>query len=141
MSALTDAIRILNDESAVFSFLPAVNYLYFFTNQENPATFIIFLTLSSLFLSSLLYNALTEINLIEDNSGGERVSDLRSGVSMLVIGVLWVVIFGDSVVKLYTLFGPDSIWPELLSAVSILFIFLLITDLILFLIVPAYSEN
>lgn len=140
MSALTDAIRVLNDESAVFSFLPAINFLYYFTGLETPTDFEIFLTLSSLFLSALLFNAVTEISILEDGQDEDTETDLLSSLAMLVIGGLWTIVFLDSIAKLYTLFNTETIWPHLLSAVSIIFIFLLITDIMLYFLVPAYAE-
>jgi predicted membrane channel-forming protein YqfA (hemolysin III family) len=151
MSAITDALKLLESESSIFAFLPAVNYGYYII-QQPEYQFDIFLEATfALLVSSFLYNFLNEASLKQPEESedtdegavdrGDAGLSMRNTIIFTVLGLTWAVVFTKSLVELYSILSQDSVWPEILISASAVFVFLLLSDIILYLIVPRYGEG
>ncbi|WP_353633368.1 hypothetical protein ABSL23_01200 (plasmid) [Halobacterium sp. NMX12-1] len=146
MSVISDTIDILNGESAAFAFLPGINYTYFYTFQAGDPGMILAQTLATIFISSTMYNILSNSRITdgEDNdewSDSERSLGGQSLSVLLLGGVGWLISLGYSIKSLYSLFDQSSVWPEFLVAFSAGFVFLLLSDLVLVQLLPIYEPE
>lgn len=151
MSTITDALKLLESESSIFAFLPGVNYSYYIIQQSEFQAYIFIEAIFALLVSSFLYNFLSEASL-KQTAGDEDTDDgavdregtgldLRNTMIFIVIGVVWAGVFAKSVVKLYSILGQDPFWPEVLISASAVFVFLLLSDIILYSIVSGYGKG
>lgn len=154
MSVISDAVRLLNDESAAFSLLPATNYFYAYLKNPDPGFISNAIILAAIFLSAVWFNILsavrfgsyasTDIEGEDDESSESNDGELIDGVSLATIlgaAAMWILLFAGSLISLWRLFGESSILPELLAGISILFICLVGSDLLLTGILPIYNED
>lgn len=149
MSAITDAIRLLNGDSSAFALLPAVNYFYIYWRVPNPDDQITNLTLFAFIISSVGFNILNRVNFksylepATNNSDSDEEKILSKWSLLILLGsaALWIIVLGKSVYGLIELFGETTIWPEALVAISGLLVCLIITDLLLTVFLPVYDEN
>lgn len=143
MSYVPETIRIINSESAVFSFLPAVNYVFYYSTKDNPSLETGVYAILSIVASALLYNLLTKadfspLNHSDGNNNGGNGANARHGspnrnrllVLSLLIGLVWIIAFIRSIKNVYAILDtvPSAV---LLLAVSVLFVSLLFADLLL----------
>jgi len=147
MSAITDALRLLDDEVSAFAFLPAINYIYLFWRVNNPSRELTVLSLLAIYFSAVGYNVLVNINFEpysterENPSKNGSILTKKTLATIFVSGLLWLYLFVQSLLRLEQFFGGDTIWPELLVAVSLLLISLTTSDLLFDTMLPAYDEE
>ena len=154
MSAITDAVRLLNEESAAFSLLPAINYFYFYLKLSDPGLKSNVVILVAIFLSAIWFNILSTVQFGSYTGAGTDNTDNESSesddehlidsISLVVIlsaAILWLLSFTGSLISLKKLFGESAIWPELLAGISILFVCLVTSDLLLTGLLPVYNEE
>lgn len=116
--SIRDATAILNEDSALFAFLPVAN-LVFLTIKHNTR-FLLLVSIGVSALAALLYNVIR----------GKPSLSSRSRVGFTLIGGLWIVALLYSMWGLRGIFGERTVLPEMLFFVSAGFLFLLLTDLV-----------
>ena len=152
MSTIIDAIRLLNRESAAFAFLPAINYLYIYWEYPSSETTNLALTVGALFISAIGFNVLKHVDFesyLSSNttntshespeSDENEVLGLWSLVVLILITSMWILFLVYSLVPLWELFTEATIWAGILFGVSVLFICLVVSDLLLPVVLPAYE--
>ena len=145
MSAITDSLRLLDDEVSAFAFLPAVNYLYVFWKTTNPSLELTIFSIFSVVISALGYNILVNVDFspYTDNEGGSHGdNNTLKGLDLIlpvISGLAWVALLILGLSELFQFFGGDTIWPELLVTVSLLLSSLVTSDLLLNEILPIYN--
>lgn len=140
MSVITDSLRLLGDRSSAFALLPGINYFYYYTQTGFSTTGIIL----PIVLSAFLYNFLSGGSVITHsgkNADNETGLDIKNTTIFILIGLPWAIAFGLSLCMLMSIFGNSGLWAEGLVAVSVVFISLLVSDLVLLLTVSEYKEN
>lgn len=147
MSAALDAFRILDEEISAFAFLPAVNYMVVFLQRSEPHWKLSLFSLFAVFISVSSYNMLSNINFSSYtgvSGSNSHQESLLTGLDLIlpiVTGVLWLIVFGASILSLHELFPSTSILPEISVAISFLFIFLVTTDILFNSILSTYNEG
>jgi hypothetical protein len=140
MSIFTDVLRLLDGEANAFAFLPAVNQGYIYWKATNPSLAHTAISLSYLLISVALFNILTHGEFHRYGPNKERM-ETKYAISLLVIMGIWVGALALSVIKLYDHFSSGELWPVLLSAISLLFVCLLITHVVLNQALPMYDPD
>jgi hypothetical protein len=154
MSVISEAIEILNKESGVFAFLPAVNQFYFNWQHQDPGLKTYLITLGALFISAAAFNIISQVDFSQYLSPRDRdtqLSDwsksdesnlnLREIVIVIIVGLFWFVSLVVSLSNLWEISGMNAVIPDILFGVSVLFVCLVITDLLFIAIFPAYSKD
>lgn len=134
MTAVGDGIRLINQESAAFAFLPAINYLYIYSHTADPGMKINGIVIISLLISAVGFNILSQVSFeryLNQESGQKSVIGLWNLTFLLTITVVWCGVLINSLIHLWPMTGRGTIWPELLIASTLLVIFLAITDILL----------
>ncbi|WP_143067674.1 hypothetical protein [Natrinema salifodinae] len=118
MSYLRDALEIINDDTPVFAFLPVANVTYLLILEYQPRVFLggILVTL----LSSLLYLLIDQDPAYDSQKNWVRV-----------IFVTWLVLYAESIRRLFEELNRNLVFPEILIFVSTTFISLVVCDKIL----------
>jgi len=140
MSAFTDAFKLLDGESNVFVFLPVVNQGYVYWKTTSPSLTQTGIVLVSLLVSVTVFNIITHGNFDRYGPDNETM-DMKYSILFIGIAIVWLLIFLYSLTQLYGLFSSGKIWPILLSAISLLFVCLLVTHGILSWILPMYDSD
>lgn len=141
MSIFTDAFRLIDDDSNAFTFLPIVNHGYVYWQTANPSTTNVAIMALSLLISTILYNILSNSDFSEYNSPSKNAIPLASALFLLSVVIIWTGVLGYSLVLLYENFSASNFLPGLLLGVSLTFICIKCTDLILSKYLPIYREN
>lgn len=151
MSVITDAVHILDDESATFAFLPAVNYFYIYWENPSPGTTSTIIAVGALFISTVVFNILKQVDfesyLSTDEQNIKRVQSpsqdnvlgLQSLIIVIILALVWMGLLINSLFQLWDLSGTETILPEVLISTSLLVIFLVIADLLLSIALPIYD--
>ena len=153
MSIAFDAVRLMNEEIPAFSILPAVNYFYIYWESNSPGILTKVLVLTAFFFSAVGFNILSRVDFKKheqtnelDSLSGEYRSkkkqklDLKSVAIISASSIIWIAIFIKSLLVLWTFFGRETLWPELLFGVSILVMSVVVSDILLSLFLPVYDE-
>lgn len=139
MSILTDAFRLLDRESNVFSFLPAVNQLYIYWKSSNPTLTQTTIAVSSLLVSVVVFNILTHGNFSRYESDSKTMKT-RYALLLVAVAIIWSLFLSNSIIQMYEIFSSGELWPVLLTAISLVFVFLLVTHAILGRVLPMYDS-
>ena len=152
MSIVSDAIRLFNRESAAFAFLPAINYLYIYWEAPSSEITDLAITVGALFISAIAFNVLKHVDFepylgsSTTNTSHEapepdenKVLGLGSLVILILITGIWTLFLISSLVPLWGLFTEAIIWAGILFGLSILFICLVVSDLLLSVVLPVYE--
>jgi hypothetical protein len=153
MSAVTDAVRLLNGESAAFAFLPVINYFYIYSQLPSPGAIDNAIFIGAVFVSALGFNILSQVDFEAYSGSGSTDVDnepsdsaeneilgLQSLAILLLATIAWFLFFIDGLMQLCTRFTGSSVWPELLVVLSALVICLVVSDLLLTVLLPIYGE-
>lgn len=116
--SIRDATAILNEDSALFAFLPVANLVVL--TVEHDTCFLLVVSIGVSALAALLYNVIR----------GKPSLSSRSRVGFTLVGGLWIVALLYSMWGLIEMFGEQTVLPEVLFFVSTGFLFLLLTDLV-----------
>lgn len=133
MSIVAESTRLLESDSAIFAFLPAVSNTYLVVSGQHGTTAIVWAG-GSLLVSTFLYNFLRHVKIHDSDNDLYK----RNAVIFVLLLVFWAVAFSRGIWKLYQLFEIESPWPEIIVGVSALFVFLVFSDLLLGWIVDDY---
>lgn len=128
--SVQDATAALNEDTALFAFLPTVNAIFITFNQN--AIEVIFATSLVAFLSAAVYNIVS----------GEPSGSPRTVLWVFrILGLSWLLALVGSMALLLKYFNNSSIVPEILFFISLTFISLLLTDTVLNLFVGSYESQ
>ncbi|WP_123619200.1 hypothetical protein [Halorubrum sp. CSM-61] len=158
MSLLGDAVQTLNEDIEIAAFLPGVNYVFLLIASGDGLNLFFWLTLAASIISAALFNHLRSLASNKDSGTegtGEEVSDewddprddqldnslqiTQRGASILLF-LPWVVLLAVSMYFLLERFSKDWVLPEILFFVSVGFISLYLTDIILKYCVSDHTE-
>lgn len=126
--SVKDAEVLLNQETGLFVFIPAINFLYIYYIKNN----IIYISfaVAALLLASFIYNLAT----------GNPNSIPESVRYIFIISVfLWLMGLIFSMFKLFSGIRNTDIFSIILFFVSLLFLMLLATDYLLDLVIDGYD--
>lgn len=126
--SVKDAEVLLNQETGLFVFIPAINFLYIYYIKNN----IIYISfaVAALLLASFIYNLAT----------GNPNSIPESVRYIFIISVfLWLMGLIFSMFKLFSGIRNTDIFSIVLFFVSLLFLMLLATDYLLDLVIDGYD--
>jgi len=137
---ISDAFDLFNGESNAFAFLPAINLGYIFWKTTTPSVFDTTVVLASLIVSAVAFNILTYGDFDRYNSGSENIP-LSDSIALVLTSCLWILALGYSLRELYDLFSSSEIWPVLLTAISLLFVVLILTHAVLSRSLSFYRPN
>ena len=140
MSAFTDAFRILDGETNILAFLPAVNQGYVYWKTANPSDMQAAIFVGSLLISVIAFNVLTYGNFSQYQDSSETM-EVRYALILIVFTVIWGMALGFSLLQLSELASSGELWPLLLSAISLLFLLLIITHILLSWALPMYNSK
>lgn len=141
MSITTDLLHLLDDESNAFAFLPALNNGYLYWQMPNPSLGNTCVFGISILIGAIAYNILNKVDFEEYRSDSHSAMPISSTSLLLIFGIIWLFVFGYSLILLWGRLLSGNIWPVLLTAVSLVVISLLLTDWILELLLPMYYSQ
>jgi hypothetical protein len=118
MSYLRDALQIINDDTPVFAFLPVANVTYLLILEYETKVFVGGLIVT--FLSAFLYLLIDQDPTYDDYTNGVRA-----------IFVIWLILYAESIRRLFLEFEHNLVFPEILVFISTTFISLVVCDKIL----------
>lgn len=140
MSAFSDGLRLLEGEANAFALLPAVNQGYIFWKTTNPSLTQNVIVLGSLLVSVTAFNIITHGDFHQYGLDSETM-EIKYALLLIGITVIWTVALAISVIQLYEYLSPNKPWPVLLLALSLLFVSMLITHVILSRALPMYDSD
>jgi len=140
MSAFADAFKLIDGEANAFTLLPAINQGYIYWKISDPSLTQAAFVLGSVLVSAVAFNIITHGDFHQDGPGSKTM-ERKYATSIIVIAGIWVMSLAFSLIQLYERFSLSEFWPALLSAISLLFVFLLITHIILSWALPMYSSD
>lgn len=128
-----DAEALLNTPK-LFIFLPVVNYVYLIgTTDTNHA---IVMCSLAVFSSAFIYNTL-------DGIPSDRATEVRVGLTLLflVAGIVWLYLLYRSAESLLDAFHLTSVVHEALFFITLSFVAIVLTHLLLLLTVQEYQNE
>lgn len=140
MSILTDLFDLFESESNAFAFLPAINFGYLYWKNTNPQTIDLSILILVIAVCSISFNILSGYNFGEFLETDGDVMGTRIALLFATIGLSWTIALGVSVFYLYDFLSTETIWPILLTAVTLVFIIITVSDLVLRLL-PQYRPD
>lgn len=140
MSAFTDAFKLLDGEANVFTLLPAINQGYIYWKTPDPSLTQAAFVLGSLLISVVAFNIITHGDFHQYGSNSKTMEQ-KYAIFFILIAVIWMAALAYSLIQLYEKFSLNDFWPVLLSAISLLFVFLLTTHIILNWALPMYASD
>lgn len=139
MTPLQDAVAVLNDDVALFAFLPGTNYVFLLIQGGQTATFFVIASGVSAILGTVVYNYLSADS-NQEETDGQDLSGLQRSI-LGFCGLTWLGLLIGSMWDLFHLFPKNWILPELLFFTSLSFISLFATDFILEVGIRSYEGN
>jgi hypothetical protein len=118
MSYLRDALQIIDDDTPVFAFLPVANVSYLLILEYQTRVFAGGLLVT--FLSAFLY-----LLIDQDPEYDEHKNWVR------FIFLIWLILYAESIRRLFVEFERNLVFPEILVFVSATFVSLIISDKLL----------
>jgi len=140
MSVFSDAFKLLNSETNAFALLPAINHGYVYWKTNNPSVNQDLVVLFSIVVSAVAFNFLTHGEFESYNSGDDTIG-LGTALLIILIAVVWLGSLVCSLIGLYSLLPSEKPWALLLAAVSILFLTLAFSHVLLSRYVPVYASS
>lgn len=128
--SIKDAEVLLNQETGLFVFIPAINYLYIYSNSENMLD-ILFAGIG-LVLASFIYNLAT--------GNPDNIPKPVRYVFIISV-VLWFLSLLFSMFKLFSGVRSADVFSIALFFISLLFLLLLATDYLLDLVTDGYDVS
>lgn len=146
MSVITDAVRLIDEEVSALSFLPSINFIYIYWRTPDPSPELSYMSIFSVFIGAIGYNILSSVNFREyskssTDDGDNLTLSIRGILISVLAGCAWIWAFISSLVSLYQYLQNGDFWPPLLIAISILFVSLLLSELLLDILFPEYNST
>lgn len=118
--SVQDVTTILNDDTGIFAFLPVANFTFLIIQSYANALFLASLTAA--LLSAIIYNII---------AGEPNITNFVPLWAARFATLLWTLLLLWSLVEISSYFSDDLIVPELLFFVSVSFLSLVATDILL----------
>ncbi|ACV12239.1 hypothetical protein Huta_2072 [Halorhabdus utahensis DSM 12940] len=165
MSVLGDAVQALNEDIEIAAFLPGVNYVFLLIASEDGSNLFFGLALGASVVGATLFNHLRHLasdestntddteadereNASEEwedprdggnnQSGGDRQISQQSASMLLLL--VWGALLLVSMHFLFERFSKNRVLPEVLFFISVGFIALYVTDIILNRYISSYNS-
>lgn len=139
MASARDAVAVLNDDVALFAFLPPVNYSFLLIQIESPQNCLIYIVGLSVLVGTIVYNYVSA-NSSQPGTQAQKLGGAQR-FGLAACGFIWLCLLLYSMWRLFHLFSKSWILPEVLFLVSLSFISLIITDLFLNILIDTYEGN
>lgn len=142
----SDPVTLLDQNTSAFAFLPVVNWFYLFWQNSSLSSVMWGVGITALIVSTVGYNLVTRVDYSkavrsEDDEQAVDILSIRTTAVSIVTLLAWMLIFIWSLIALWGHSENATIWPELLILISVLFLTLILSDIILNEILSEYEDS